>query len=257
MAMGISSRALRWFDSDRFNPVVVRELRQIVWGNWLTFGLSVYLLLLFMLAVSATGVVDIAWADGRSLGMDVYQRVTTIATFTAAFIVPFYAFDRTSTELAVGDWDLLFHTPMRPMNIISGKVKCAMSLGGILVSICLPFLSLAVMLRGIDVVAILESLCWIFLTMLVCVELAVFSACIQKPKWIRLLGGFVIGGGMLFIVVAMAGLTGGIAGVVIIALTSCVLLHSISAGMISRGAGASISNSVMFPRANEGREDDK
>ncbi|MFT4691525.1 MAG: hypothetical protein ACI9OD_003750 [Limisphaerales bacterium] len=183
------NRIARLFSSDNLNPVVVREMRQLVRGNWITFGVTGYLVLLFLVCVSATGVEDVSLARGQSMGTDVFGRVFLLIFFAVVVLVTLHSFDRTASELKVGDWDMMYSTPLSAMQIVSGKMLSAFIIGGLFVSVCMPFMFTAVLLRGVDYMDLAGMLITAIITLDVFTEWAIFIGCIQLPRWGRIIIG--------------------------------------------------------------------
>jgi hypothetical protein len=172
---------------DGLNPVIIRELRQAVRSNWLQTMSLCYLAVLFLLCIATIGFENVPYGDGEHLGREVFKLVLAVVAFTVMVIVPLYTFNLTSTELPIGDWDLMYFSLIPRKYIKLGKVNSALILAGVLISLCLPFLAVAVMLRGVDFFAILWGLLSAGLLLLLGTNFATFSASIQAHRWARII----------------------------------------------------------------------
>jgi hypothetical protein len=172
--------------SDGLNPVIIREMRQAVRSNFLpTIGIC-YLAVLFIMCLASIGFENVPFRQGEHLGRDVYRLVFGMIALAVTVVVPLYTFSLTSSELPVGDWDLMYFSLIPRRQIKLGKVNAALILAGILISLSLPFLSIAVLLRGVDIFAILAGLVGAGILLLLCTNFAIFTASIQAHRWARI-----------------------------------------------------------------------
>lgn len=138
-----------WLD-DQINPIVVKELRQAVRSRLVVFMLMVFLLVL----VTIIGFCLLA-ADHQNpdfyLGRSVFMGLQSIVLGAGLLFVPVYTGVRLAMEQSRANMALLYITTLRPRSIIAGKILASAVLTLLIYSICLPFLTITYLLRGIDV----------------------------------------------------------------------------------------------------------
>lgn len=137
------------FLDNRMNPLLVRELRQLVRNRFIIVMLILYLGLLSLVG----SVIVIFGSFSRSgaeeeIGNSLFHAVTGIMCFTALLIVSMYTALMTSMERINND--LMFTSSLRSSRIIWGKFLSALILSILLFSVTMPFLVLAFILRGVD-----------------------------------------------------------------------------------------------------------
>ena len=165
------------------------------------------------------------------MGMDVYSRVTALIFLAVVILVPLQTFDQTCSELKVGDWDMMYATPMSANKIISGKIKSAFVIGSLFLSVCLPFIFMAVLLRGVDYLDAASMLLSAFISLFVFAEWAILLGCLQLPRWGRIICGLM---GLFFGLIAIAafGTGGGIVGMALLAFLVGFFSHVMSCAVI-------------------------
>lgn len=134
---------------DRVNPVAVKEFRQAVQSRWVIAVLMLFLLInlaiiggYLMLAADA--------ATSTTGGRRIFAILLAFLMITCIAFVPAYTGLRLSLERNNADIDLLFITTISPGAIVRGKYVTAMALTLLIFSVCMPFMILTYLLRGID-----------------------------------------------------------------------------------------------------------
>ena len=152
------------------NPILVRELKQFVRNR-----LLLYFMLFYLMAVSVATIIVLALPDiAKLFPMNTFSECTgqelfaflmiTYYTFTSGFLVLFG-----SIKLGYERYknDLGYYTTVAPWRIISGKFLLGVAVSLIFLSILLPFLTIAYMMRGLDVLTIVFSVLFYFFMTLV------------------------------------------------------------------------------------------
>lgn len=164
--------SLRHFE---LNPVLVKELRQAVRNRLVTTAL-----LFFMLGLFGVGLgmmlteLDESTEKYTRLGYGLFQAFFWILAGISTLFVPFYVGWRMITERDVSNLDLLYTTALTPGQIIRGKFLAGAYLALLFISVCLPFMLFAYLLRGVDLPAIFTSLLGLYLMVCAAVMGALF-----------------------------------------------------------------------------------
>lgn len=170
--------------SDRFNPLLVRELRQMVRSRLIVLAIILYLTVL----VGFFCVAMLAFLEGHvsqdRFGFEMFLGFLGIAGWAAGLGVVGYTAIRASVDRI--NEDLLFYTAISPTENVRGRLICGLVLTLLFFSMSLPFLTISYLFRGVDV--------WIFLVVIPIVifvvqivnivALGVFSAVRSYLQWI-------------------------------------------------------------------------
>jgi len=191
---------------DRFdgwvNPIIVKELRQIVRGK---FFWGVLILFLAFQCV----VLSLSLADNHSRYSSAGQETLMFlygVLFLASFaIIPIYSGFRFSRERSEGSDELLFITTITPQAIIRGKFAAAFLIILLINSAFAPFMSMTFFLSGVDLWATFILIC---LGLFVSAAGTMFQICVGSLS--REGGSMYIfrGAGLLFQVVMFFSLLG-------------------------------------------------
>ena len=139
---------LDWF-SDRINPVVLRESRQLVRSR---FAVGIMMLFLaIMVVVSGLYVVSMNQNASQSFthGQELFRILSAFIGLSMLLFLP----DPTALHLLLqrntSGMDLLLISTIRPRAIIWGKMAAAFWMTILLLSVSMPFMLFTVLLRGI------------------------------------------------------------------------------------------------------------
>jgi hypothetical protein len=150
---------------DRFNPIVVKEVRQALKSR--QFVLTFLLLLLAAWAGSIFGVSYLGESiDYGSSALMFYAGFLFALCAATLVIVPFSTFRSIVEERTETTLELLQITGLSPVQIVRGKTMSAMV--QVLVYYCAiaPFIAFTALLPGFDVVQVTFSLVMLFITAL-------------------------------------------------------------------------------------------
>ncbi|HWC76488.1 MAG TPA: hypothetical protein VG778_03450, partial [Blastocatellia bacterium] len=173
---------------DRFNPIVVRELRQAVQGKFV----AAVLLVLLVVQLAAIGLYIINSRDISTrfdAGRDAFMMLQSILLGICLLFVPAYTAFRLGSERSDTNVDLLFITTIRPRSIIGGKIFAALVITVLIFSACMPFMVFTYWLRGIDLPTIFVMLAFSFLVVAATIQLATFIAAIPANRVFKILLG--------------------------------------------------------------------
>ncbi len=190
--------------SDWINPVAVKEFRQAVQSRWVVAVLMLFLLLdLTILGGFLLLSPDVHHSsDG---GQEVFIALLSILLFTCLGFVPAYAGVRLSLERHSTDIDLFFITTITPGAIVRGKYLAAMALTLLIFSVCMPFMVLTYLLRGIDLPTIFLVLAGCFVVCAAANAMGLFAGAVSGGWLIR---GLVAAGVVIFLFQMIIGLVG-------------------------------------------------
>lgn len=139
---------------DRLNPVLLKELRQMVRSRSLVVSLLFFLGALMamsagMLALASSSAAKNAVPDGLPVGMICFFIVYGFLGFITTLVIPFSVLNRIARERESGRADLQYSTPLPPRAFVDGKALCGAVTGAFFVFAALPFMLLAYLLRGV------------------------------------------------------------------------------------------------------------
>ena len=175
------------------NPIVIKELRQAV-RSWAVTGM----LLLFLTVLFITSLVvlvnqSLNVNEDAELGRQMFQMFTVILAGASILFIPLYIGGRLGAERMESNHDLLYVSTLSPVRIIRGKFFCGAYLALLFFSVCLPFMTLTNLLRGIDLPSVFFILAVLFLVVCALNQVAIFLACLPLNRAFKLLlalGGF-------------------------------------------------------------------
>jgi hypothetical protein len=188
--MSRSRTFLGWLEntSDWLNPIVVKEVRQVVRGREFNYSFGVSLVA--GLAVAFFGAADALTGSGTSGGWT-FLALMGCLTLLGLAVVPLGAFSALRNERMEQTLELITLTALSPRRVVIGKllaqgVKLATLFAGMA-----PFMAMSFLLGGIDFVTILLSLVVLFLWSLWACAACLFLSTLLKT---RAMSGLVFGG---------------------------------------------------------------
>ncbi len=149
--MDTLARAVRFVDpiaaylDNRMNPLLVRELRQLVRNRFIIVMLNLYIGLLVLVGLLNVGFTEDA---NQASGENLFHALAVILNIISLLVVVPYTGLITASE-RIND-DLMFTSGLRPVSIVLGKFLNGVILSLLLFSVTLPFFTLANQLRGLD-----------------------------------------------------------------------------------------------------------
>ncbi len=172
---------------NRMNPIVVKELRQISRGKFLIVILIGFL----FTQLTVTGFFSVFSRGSSSLGPDLFQTLLAFLTGTCALLIPAYAGFRIANERAGENMDLLFSTTLKPASIVWGKTLSAGILAAMIYSVCMPFIYMTYLLRGIDLLTALMSLVMSFGYVTLAAQIGILIGCMPVSRVMKGIVGLV------------------------------------------------------------------
>lgn len=210
---------------DRLNPIVVKELRQAVQGRFLT-GLLLFFLLVQLGTLSifllTTGIDTVDLLGGSRQGRDVFSILYALLLFASIVMLPIFAAIRLHVERSGENLSLVFITTLKPRSIVAGKLLATQTLGLLLFSASLPFLSFTYFLRGVDLLSITAALVLGFVVSTLSTQAALLLSCLPATRFLKVLMGLA-----------------GLVGLLIVFFTTT----SVSYELVARGIGSQMASS--------------
>ena len=202
----IDEWADRW--SDRFNPVVVREIRQEFQGRRLSITLLLSLGGAWLSSVFGVLSMLDRIRYQADLGESMFAVFFVILSFPLCIVIPFGLFRSMTSEFVGSTWELLVITPMKPSKIVRGKLATAMLQAALYMALQAPFLCFAWLLKGIGMTQIVIGLVLLGIVSFCLCPLALFcGSLVRKAAWqglgmIALMAGSLVSWGILIGVVS-------------------------------------------------------
>ncbi len=131
--------------SDRWNPILLKEVRQALRGKMFAFLFPATVLVGVGLAI--TVLVDSHLQT--NMGPQVFLPVITVLGIAALGLVPFSAFQSMGAEWDEGTHDLLVLSHLSPTRIVLGKLLTASVESGLYFAAFLPILLFTFLLNGV------------------------------------------------------------------------------------------------------------
>lgn len=171
---------VRRFDN-RMNPIVVKELRQTSRGKFLI----VILLGFLFIQLAVTGAVSFFATVTTTPGPALFLSLFGFLTAASGLLIPAYAGFRLAQERADTNVDLLFSTSLKPASIVWGKTLSSAVLAALIYSVCMPFIVMTYLLRGIDLPAAFLLTAISFFAVMLATQGGILIGCMPANRVIK------------------------------------------------------------------------
>ncbi len=196
---------------NRLNPIVVKEMRQLVQSRWVLSIIMLFLLVILgtmaIFAINSSAEIDTYTTQTLTVGRRSFLILAMIFSVTCMFFIPAYTAMRLSNERSWDGMDLLYVTTLTPAAIIRGKFQAGILLCILILSVSLPFMVLCYFLRGIDLPTMAFAIFICILCVIVVNQASLFVACLPVQKVFKFLLGI---GSLLLVFWITAGLYTGL-----------------------------------------------
>jgi hypothetical protein len=180
---------------DRANPMLVRVVRQELRNRAF---IAIFLLLLLGAAIAAMVVAAIITDHGGpEISRGLFATIAIGWGLALWLAQPMGCFRAIATERGDDTWDLVELTGLRPLRVVGGLLLASLVQGLLYTSALAPFMAMAYVLRGIDLMLVLFGLVVVPLGSVAASALAVFAACLGPNKASRAVLGSLLGLGLL------------------------------------------------------------
>lgn len=143
------------FHRPRINPVMLKELRQLVRSRvvmFVLFGMLAAQLLCAMGILASQDMSSVTSLLNKDVGEKLFKGLFIVLEVALYFGVTGYMVFRLLMESSQVQLDLQYTTTLKPCAFVDGKIATAATLMMMLASVSLPFLVLSYFLRGVDLV---------------------------------------------------------------------------------------------------------
>ena len=182
--------------SNTLNPIVIKELRQASQGKFLAVVLLIFLgIQLLTVGLFLTNE-SVSWSFDA--GRNIFKTLASMLLVICLILVPGYTGLRLAIERSDANVDLLFITTLRPRSIIWGKFFAALVFTALLYSVCMPFITLTYLLRGIDLPSIFVLLALNFIVISIAIQCTILLGCLPANRVFKI----ILGLGWFFLIIA-------------------------------------------------------
>ena len=185
--MKTASALVHALDS-RMNPIVVKELRQISRGKFLTVILIGFL----FTQLTVTGAVTLYSRGSANPGPQLYLTLLRFLTGICSALIPAYAGFRLAKESSNTNRDLLFISTLKPASIVWGKTLSAAILAALIYSVSMPFIVMTYILRGIDLPSAFLQIALSYVFTLTMIQLGIMIGCMPASRIVRGTAGLIV-----------------------------------------------------------------
>ncbi|MFN0205881.1 MAG: ABC transporter permease [Planctomycetota bacterium] len=175
---------------ERLNPILVKEVRQALRGRF--FAWIFWLTLLLAAGVSFISLGKANIENDTAIGLQLFSAVFVCLSIAIHGFVPFTAFQSIGSEWEENTIDLLLLSNLTPSQIVRGKILSSLIQTLLLYSAFVPFLALAFLFGGIDLLAAFVVLAMALLYSFVLITVSVGLSTLAKTRLWRYLLAFVV-----------------------------------------------------------------
>lgn len=195
---------------DLINPVALKEMRQLARSRFISIGLISYLAIVMLAVVlillSRIDDLQLNTIDRTSdLGFTVFALVYTILSLVLMVGAPLFMGLRMVAERSSEHLDLQYTTALKPRQLIDGKMAAVGILFFLFASVSMPFLTLAYMLRGLNIFQALALSVAMMIIASLLVQLSLLFATVIVSKVLRILVGILFFAAVLSFTISWIG----------------------------------------------------
>jgi len=173
------------------NPVLVKELRQAMRNPVLTGSLMFFLGMLFLVSLVYLT------PETAGTGMEIFQAFLTALTAISVIFVPLYTGIRLAAEHRQAGFELMFVTALPAWRIVRGKFLSAACIQTLFFSLCLPFMALTSLLRGVDLPTVFFILLCLYVVACMATQASIALAYLPLPLAVKIGIGILFTGALL------------------------------------------------------------
>jgi hypothetical protein len=166
------------FFDNHINPLLLRELRQLVRNRFIIVLIHLYIA--FLVTVCLMCVLLGNDVPSLRLGSQLFDALTFVMGTACLLAVVVYTAATTASERINGD--LMYISSMKPSSIVFGKALSGVILTTLLMSITAPFVMLAYLLRGLDIEWVTRTFLYAFILVQVMNTITICIASNVKSK---------------------------------------------------------------------------
>ena len=167
----------------QLNPVMLKELRQLVRGRFIA-GLLLTFLAAQLAIIGSYVLADpsLAVPGASRAAQPLLAVLLAVLSMACCLCVPAYVGIRFSLEQQPGNADLLFVTTLTPGTIIRGKLYSGILTTALLFSVFMPYMTFIYLLRGIYLPTVFSALAFVFLMSAVLIQFAILLGALPASR---------------------------------------------------------------------------
>ncbi len=191
------------FFGDFLNPVLVKEIRQSQRGKVFAISLIVTVLLaLLACTIMALEITDRTAQPGR----DFFAAVYAFLCGAVLLVVPFQAFHAMGSEWDDHTFEMLVLSNLKPRQIVVGKILAGFVQALLFFAAFMPFLAVAFLLRGVDVLVLAVILGLTAFASLWLTTVSIMFSTLTRNRFLRVIMMVMLGGALVGTIAAASGL---------------------------------------------------
>jgi hypothetical protein len=169
--------------TDRFNPILVKEVRQFLRGNG--FVWSFVVMVVVAAAIGAMFIVQDEAFPSEELGERFLVLLFGVLLLGMLVLVPLQAFQSLGAEWEGETMDQLALSGLTPSRIAAGKLWSAALQSLLLVASFAPFIALGFLMRGVDILAVAFAIAQALVVSLWLTAAALAISSLSKQRVLR------------------------------------------------------------------------
>lgn len=194
--------------SDRFNPIVVKEVRQFLRAR--SFGWTFVTLVIIVAIIGALIVLNDETRHSDDLGVSFSTLLVWMLGIGMLVIVPLQAYQSLGSEWESDTYDQLTLSGLTPSQILGGKLLSAVLQSLLILLAFMPFVALGFLMRGVDLLALGVVLVIVMAGSVWASALALAVSSLAKARSVRVLLYVLLGVATFIGVVSLATFATGI-----------------------------------------------
>ena len=163
---------------DNLNPILVKELRQVVNGNSLISIMSLGSVVMFIMLLIQLMMNDYNMEAGKNL----YDFILLTLSIVLLIIIPAQESNKFLNEQKNKSMELLYSSTITPFGIFWGKYLTINVIALQIYSLALPYMTISYLLRGIDIFQIFLYNILLFIAMQPIISFSIFAASLRVSK---------------------------------------------------------------------------
>lgn len=192
----MTDRFARWREWEP-NPILIKELRQAVRSHILSGVLMLLLVMLFIGGVVTLAGQSVLQGEVAGTARNMFDAFLAVLAVGSLVIIPLYTGIRVAIEQYQSD--MILYTPLPVTKLVQGKFLGGAYLAGLFYSVCMPFMTFCLLLRGLDWLTIQFVLLALFAATCVAIIAAIAAAVSPFPVVPKLILGTAFAGGLMVV----------------------------------------------------------
>ena len=192
---------------DWLNPVLVKEVRQAQRGRVFAISLVVTVLLVFFAVTLMAMTFDNGIGETPS-GREFFSVVYVFLCGAVLLLVPFQAFNSMGSEWDDHTFEMLVLSNLKPRQIVLGKVLASFVQSLVFFAAFLPFIAVAFLLRGVDMLVLVVVLGLTLYASLWLTTVSLMFSTLTRHRFLRVVMMVVLAGSLVGMIASSGALAG-------------------------------------------------